>query len=93
LILAAIRVEALLYNVQSLKEKRSIIKSVSTRVKQRLNVSFAEIDHQDLWQRTEWAIVSVGSEKKQVERELQRAISIIESYHDLELTKISWEWL
>jgi uncharacterized protein YlxP (DUF503 family) len=93
LILAAIRVEALIYNAQSLKDKRSITKSVSTRVKQRLNVSIAETDHQEVWQRTEWAIVSVGSEKKQIEKELQRAISILETYDDLEITQITWEWL
>lgn len=93
MILAAIRVEAIIYNTHSLKDKRSIIKSASTRVKQRLNVSIAETDHQEVWQRTEWAIASVGSEKKQVEKELQRAISMLETYHDLELTKISWEWL
>ncbi|WP_280768936.1 DUF503 domain-containing protein [Salipaludibacillus daqingensis] len=93
MILALILVEAQIYNAQSLKEKRSTTKSVAMRIKQRLNVSIAETDHQDVWQRTEWAIVSVGSDKKQVEKELQRAISVLETYHELEITQVSWEWL
>ncbi|WP_416150909.1 DUF503 domain-containing protein [Salipaludibacillus sp. HK11] len=91
MILASISVEALIYNSQSLKDKRSITKSASTRIKQRLNVSIAEINHQDVWQRVEWAIVTVGTETKQVEKELHRAISILETYQDLEITRITWE--
>jgi uncharacterized protein len=93
LILATIVVEAMIYNSHSLKDKRSVTKSVSIRMRQRFNVSIAEIGYQDVWQRTEWAIVSIGSERKQVEKELQRAISLLETYDDLELTKITWEWL
>ncbi|SER59722.1 DUF503 domain-containing protein [Salipaludibacillus aurantiacus] len=86
-------IEAMIYNAQSLKQKRSVTKSVAARLKQRLNVSIAEINHQDVWQRTEWAIVSVSAEKKQAEKELQKAISILETYNDLEITNITWEWL
>ena len=33
--------------INSLKEKRSIVKSVISRLKNRFNVSAAEVDHQD----------------------------------------------
>lgn len=93
MIIGSINVEAVIYHPHSLKEKRSVTKSVAARVKQRLNVSIAEIGHLDVWQRTEWAIVSVGTQKVQVEKELQRAISIIDSNDQLEVTSITWEWL
>ena len=36
----------------SLKEKRSVLKRMTERTKNSYNVSIAEIDHQNLWQRT-----------------------------------------
>ncbi|MBU9720363.1 MULTISPECIES: DUF503 domain-containing protein [Bacillaceae] len=91
MIIGTITVEAVLYNAQSLKEKRSVIKSIVTRAKQ-YNVSIIESNHQDVWQRTEWTIVSVGSLRTQAEKELKRALSIIETNSDLEVTNITWEW-
>lgn len=38
---------------QNLKEKRAILKRIVTRAKQKFNISIAETDYQDLWQRAE----------------------------------------
>lgn len=38
---------------QSLKDKRQILKSLKDRLHDRFNVSVAETDHHDLWQRAE----------------------------------------
>ncbi|MCR6111076.1 DUF503 domain-containing protein [Bacillus sp. A301a_S52] len=93
MIIGVLVVEAVIYDSGSLKEKRSVLKSVSTKIKQRFNVSIAETNHQNVWQRTEWAIVSVSSEKVQVEKELQRSLKLLESYTELEIANVSWEWL
>ena len=93
MIIGSIVVEAIVYNAQSLKQKRSVIKSVATRIRQRYNVSITESDHQNVWQRTEWAIVSVGTVRTQPEKELQRALAVIEDKHDLEVSRVTWEWL
>jgi len=46
-----------LANSHSLKEKRRIIKSIKDRVKNKFNVSVAEIDALDNWQ---WAVIGVA---------------------------------
>ena len=56
-------IECMIYDVHSLKEKRAILQRVLTRVKQRYNVAVSEVGHQDVWQRTEIAIVSVSSNR------------------------------
>jgi len=33
----------------SLKEKRHVVKTLTARIRQKFNVSVAEVDHQDLW--------------------------------------------
>ena len=47
----------------SLKDKRSVLRRMIDRTKNSYNVSIAEIDHQDLWQRTTLALVATASSK------------------------------
>jgi uncharacterized protein len=62
-----IRVE----NSHSLKEKRHVVKSLKERLRHKFNVSVAEIEYQDLWQRALVAAVTIASDKAHGERVLQ----------------------
>lgn len=73
----------------SLKEKRSILRRMTTRVKNAYNVSIAEIDYQDKWQRTTLALVAVASVTEAAEREVRRAIRLLESNSEWELTELT----
>nr|WP_162843800.1 MULTISPECIES: DUF503 domain-containing protein [Salisediminibacterium] len=84
-------VEATLYEASSLKAKRSVVKSISTRIKQKYNVSIAETGHQEAWQRVQWSIVSVGNQRKLVEAELERSLALIESSAELEVIHVQRE--
>lgn len=88
-----VRCECSIYDSQSLKEKRSVIKSITARLKQRLNVSVAELNYQDLWQRTMIGVAVVANSQKRAEQELQRAIKIIESNDRIEIIDTEYEWL
>ena len=46
----------------SLKDKRHAIRSLRDRIRSRYNVSVAEVDHQDLWQRAALGIAVVSSD-------------------------------
>ena len=59
---------------QSLKDKRMILRGVKDRAK-KFNVSVAEIDHHDLWQRATLAVVTVATDGAHAERELQAVVS------------------
>lgn len=91
MIIGSMIVEATLYEASSLKAKRSVVKSISTRVRQKFNVSIAETAHQDAWQRVQWSIVSVGNQRQQIEAELERALALIESSGDLEVIDVQRE--
>ncbi len=90
--IGSVRCECLIYDVQSLKEKRAVVKSIITRLKQRLNISVSEIGYQDLWQRVEIAIVSVASNRVIVEKELNKALEMIDSTPEIERTITNFEW-
>lgn len=76
----------------SLKDKRSVLKRMIDRTKNSYNVSIAEIDHQNLWQRTTVAIVAVASAKDPAEREVQRAIRLLESNPEWEMTEYNIDY-
>src|SRR6266436_290156 len=53
--------------VHSLKEKRLVIQKLKDRLRTRFNVSVAELDHQDLWQRSVVGVVSISSGRQNLE--------------------------
>ena len=63
---------------QSLKEKRHIVKSLKDRLHQRFNVSAAETDHHDLWQRAELSAVVVSTDRLHAEQVLREADRLVE---------------
>lgn len=85
--------ECLIYESHSLKEKRAVLQRILTRLKQRYNVSVAEVDYQDTWQRVKIAIVTVASAKVAAEKELQSALKLIDSFPEIERTITDIEWL
>jgi uncharacterized protein YlxP (DUF503 family) len=78
----------------SLKGKRSVIKSISTRVSREFNVSIAEVDAQDLWQRAVLGVGCVSSSAQYAHGQLERVVQWIE-YHrpDVELYDYQIEML
>ncbi|NEU29331.1 DUF503 family protein [bacterium LRH843] len=88
-----VRLELLIYDVQSLKAKRSVLQSIKQKISQRYNVSVAETEYQDSWQRAELSVVTVSNDRLVCERELQRVLSFIDSHPEVERTVTDYEWL
>ncbi|BBW96646.1 MULTISPECIES: DUF503 domain-containing protein [Geobacillus] len=85
--------ECLIYNARSLKDKRAVLQRVLTRIRQRYNVSVAEIDHQEAWQRAKIGLVAIASSRRAAERELERALALLDSFPELERAATVFEWL
>ena len=64
---------------RSLKDKRGVLKPLTTRLGKTLNVSVAETAHQDRWQRAEVACASVASDRRVAEQTIRAADRVIES--------------
>lgn len=62
----------------SLKEKRQLVKSLKDRLHQRFNVSAAETDHQDLWQRAELSACVVSTDRLHAEQVLRAADRLVD---------------
>ncbi|MGH2735008.1 MAG: DUF503 domain-containing protein [Actinomycetota bacterium] len=55
----------------SLKDKRAVVRSVTQTVAKKFNVSIAEVDHQDLWQRAALGVSCVSDSISHCRRVLQ----------------------
>ena len=55
----------------SLKDKRHVVKSLKDRLRSKFNISVAEIDGQDTWQRSVIAAVTVSGDHERAEQVLQ----------------------
>ena len=62
---------------RSLKEKRMVLRGIKDRIR-KFNVSVAEVEYQDLWQRAGLSVVTVSSDEKVADRELAAVVSEIE---------------
>ena len=70
----------------SLKGKRSVVKSITTRVSREFNVSIAEVEGQDVWQRAVLGVSCVSPSAEYAHRQLERVVEWIESRRpDVEL--------
>lgn len=62
---------------ESLKDKRRVVKSISAVVRNKLNVSIAEVDHQELWQRAALGISCVSESMAHCRKVLQETEKLI----------------
>lgn len=81
----AIKLELFFPECRSLKEKRQILKSILDKVQAKFNVSIAEIDHQDLWQRSTIGIACVSKSNYQARKALYKVQSYVEDLNKAEV--------
>lgn len=74
-----------LHHVISLKEKRSIVKSILSKTRQKHNVSCSELQYHDDLTYTKLAFVGVGNRRINLEKIMQEIMKFIETNYQLEL--------
>ena len=71
-------VELHLPDVDSLKGKRHVLKGLKEKVRARFEVSVAEVDHQDVWQRATLAVAYVSADARHANTVISKAMDFIE---------------
>jgi uncharacterized protein YlxP (DUF503 family) len=69
----------------SLKQKRHVLKALMGGIRSKFNVSVAEVDHHDLWQRTTLAVASTGAEGYHVRKVMQQVERFVEAWGGVEI--------
>lgn len=84
-------VELHLPDVESLKGKRQILKSLKDRLRRRFEISVAEVDHQDSWQRATLALACVSGDSRHANEVISKAMDFLEDHVDGYVTDIEVE--
>lgn len=63
---------------RSLKDKRSIVKSLIARLRKQFNLSVAEVDDHELWQMATISLACVSQHNNRVDEIISAAINLIE---------------
>jgi len=66
MVVGVLRAELHVPEARSLKDKRSVIKSLKDRMHGRFNVAVAEVDANDMWQRACLGVAAVGKDRAHV---------------------------
>ncbi len=77
----------------SLKGKRHVLRKMIDRVRHRFNVSIAEVGDQDLWQKAQIGICTVGNDRRHINSSLDKVIDFIEKMNLGELIHTEMEIL
>ena len=86
-------VELFIPDGHSLKEKRQVLQSLKTRLRDKFNLSVAEVGDQDLWQKAILGMACVANESAHVNQVLDYAVNLIQSVPVIQLVRSRIELL
>jgi hypothetical protein len=76
-----------------LKDKRHVLRKLMDRVRHRFNVSISEVGDNDLWQRAQIGICTVGNDRRHINSSLDKVIDFIEKMNLAETVHTEMEIL
>jgi uncharacterized protein YlxP (DUF503 family) len=78
--IAVLTLELLLHDAHSLKEKRVVVQGVLDRVRARFNVSAAQLDDDDLWNRAQLGFAAISNDRTAATRVLHHVRDCVEAF-------------
>ena len=92
MVVGVLQLELSVPEAQSLKDKRRIIKSIKDRLA-RHNVSVAEVDHQDQWQRAGIGVAVVASSDGHLREILDSVERFVDTSANVEVLDVHTDWI
>jgi uncharacterized protein YlxP (DUF503 family) len=75
----------------SLKEKRQVIRSVTSRLRNSFNVAVAEVDDQNTWQLATLGVVCVSGDARHADEMCQKVLDVLEAEAEAVVTQSRFE--
>ena len=93
MVIGVLQVEMRLPNAHSLKDKRSVVKSLKDQLRGRFNVAVAELAADEKWQRATIGVSTLGDERAYVEGVFREVTEWIRMTRLVELIRLEAEYL
>lgn len=88
MVLMGMEITILIFDAYSLKDKRSVVKSILHKLKNQYNVSVAEVEEMDMLNKAILGIGVVGNNRVLCEKILRQSINFIEANYEVEVTEM-----
>ena len=82
---AIVQLDLLIPGSDSLKSKRFVLQSIKTRLRNKFNVSVAEVSDNEKWQKTTLGLSLVANERKFLDQAVNQIYNFINSEDQVEL--------
>ena len=86
-------IELFIPGSQSLKDKRQVLLSLKDRLRDKFNLSVAEVDGQELWQKAVLGLACVTNESRYVNQVLEQALNVVRATPAVEIVQSRVELL
>jgi uncharacterized protein YlxP (DUF503 family) len=93
MVVGVLRLTLYISESHSLKEKRGVLRKIKSRVRNEFNVSIAECEGHDLWQKTLLGICQVGTDQAYIDGALRSVVRFIDDLHLAEVGEEEVEFL
>ena len=93
LIVGVCTLDLIIPEANSLKDKRSVLKSMLEGMRSKFHVSAAEVEHMDLWRRATVGIACVSNSQQFVDQVLNKVVDWVESNPRVNITDVQLEFL
>ena len=91
MVVGTLRVRLQVPDSESLKEKRTVVRSLTARLRNTFNVAVAEVGDQNLWQAVEIGVACVSNEGRHADEVCQKVLTFIENEAEAQVTGSSFE--
>lgn len=88
MIVSAVSLTIRIFNSYSLKDKRSVIKSIIQKSRQKFNISISEVDYHELHNLSKLGAATVSNDLGHNQKVIDSLINLIEETYQLEITEI-----
>ena len=93
MVVGLLQVEVHVPHAHSLKDKRSVLKSLPDQLRGHFNVAVAELDSNEKWQRATVGVSTLGEDRTYVEGLLRQVTEWLRMTHVVELIRVEEEYL
>ena len=91
MIVQTVEISFLIFDSYSLKDKRSVVKSILKKLHNRHNVSTAELGSLDVLNEAVIGLATIGNSQKICEQVLRQCIQEIEDNYPVEIHTVDWD--
>lgn len=93
MVVGILRIELFIPESASLKSKRFAIKSIKDRLRSRFNVSVAEVDNGDKWQRASLGVAAVSNETRHIDSIMSNVMNLVHGDRRVEVLEFTVNYI